>query len=217
MMVARRLPFPFWDATFHSGRTVKLPGSSVWFHTLIFTDRKVGRLVRVGLVQLKNFYGRYRNLIAEMWKVQVRNREKMIWVKQVSTSSLGILNHIRDPMTLIFVDALDPSLWIITSCGCWIKNNWIVCHKETYIHVIYNTIYTLPKNHVSQIPSIWNALFVVEHILFVSKDWRIRPSMLRLVDDCYARKAQYASWDWRPGWKLYPPWTWWVYTLEDST
>ena len=32
-------------------------------------------------------------------------------------------------------------------------------------------------------------------MLFVSKDWRIRPSMLRLVDDCYARKAQFAGWD----------------------
>ena len=28
------------------------------------------------------------------------------------------------------------------------------------------------------------------------KDWHVRPSMLRLVDDCYARKAQFARLGW---------------------
>ena len=83
----------------------------------------------------------------------------MIWVKQVSTSSWGILNHIRDPMTLIFFDALDPSLWIITSCGCWMRKQLFATKKHTCNIQYY--IYTLPKNHVSQSPSIWNACLLL--------------------------------------------------------
>ena len=86
----------------------------------------------------------------------------------------------------MFFDALDPSLWIINSCGCWVRTQLFATKKHTWC---------IPQIHVHQIPSIWNALFVAGHILFVSKDWRVRPSMLRLVDDCYARKAQFAGWD----------------------